>query len=184
MRALIMPYNGTSPSFGKDVFLAPNCSIIGAVELGDRVSVWYGAVLRGDVHKISIGADSNIQDAVVMHGTWKKWPVILGERVSVGHSAVIHGSVIEDDVLVGIGATMLDGSHIGRYSLIAAAPLVREGSSIPPRALVVGVPGPVKRALSDNELERITTTPEYYFGYAADSRAACLAAGLPDPVQT
>ncbi len=172
MHALVLPYDGKVPQFGADVFLAPGSMVIGEVELGPRVSVWYGAVVRGDVHWIRIGADSNIQDGAVLHGQLGEWPVQLGERVSVGHQATIHGAVIEDDVLVGIGARVLDGARVGQQSLIAAGAVVREGSVIPPRSLVVGVPAQVKRELSARELDIIARTPARYAEYARKTAAA------------
>ena len=180
-RALVLPHLDRSPSFGAEVFLAPNAVVVGDVRLGDRVSVWYGAILRGDVHTIEIGTDSNVQDGAVFHGTLGEWPVRLGQRVSVGHHATIHGAVVEDDVLVGIGARLLDGVRIGRYSLVAAGAVVREGTQVPERSLVVGVPAVVKRPLTDAEIERITRTPGRYRKLALDTRAACLAAGQEDP---
>ena len=178
MRALVLPYEGKSPRFGAGVFLAPNASIIGDVELGDRVSVWYGSVLRGDVHSIRIGADTNVQDGAVLHGTLGEWPVEIGARVSIGHSATIHGAVLEDDVLVGIGARVLDGARIGAWSLVAAGALVREGTIVPPRSLVAGVPAVVKRELTEREIEIIRRTPGRYRDLASKTRAA-LAAAFP-----
>lgn len=184
MRALVLPHGDKTPAFGRDVFLAPNCTVVGDVTLGDGVSIWYGTILRGDVNTITIGEDSNVQDATVFHGTLGEWPVVLGARVSIGHSAMVHGAVIEDDALVGIGARVLDGARVGRFSLIAAGAVVREGMVVPERSLVVGVPGVVKRTLTDNELERITRTPGRYRKLAATTRAACLAAGHEDPFVT
>lgn len=181
MRALVLPFESQSPRFGRDVFLAPTASVVGDVALGDRVSIWYAAVLRGDVHHISIGADSNVQDGAVLHGTLGEWPVIVGERVSIGHCATVHGATLEDDVLIGIGARVLDGARIGAFSLVAAGAVVREGLVVPPRSLVAGVPGVIKRMLSDREIEIIQRTPRRYRDLAARSRAACLVAGLPDP---
>lgn len=181
MRALVLPYAGKSPTLGAEVFLAPNATVVGDVVLGARASVWYGAILRGDVARISVGEDTNIQDAAVFHGTLGEWSVSLGARVSVGHSAMVHGATVHDDVLIGIGARVLDGSVIGSFSLIAAGALVREGVHIPPRSLVIGVPGVVKRTLTDNEIERITRTPPRYRRLAAETRAACLQAGHEDP---
>lgn len=181
MRALLLPHDGVAPTLGRDVFLAPTCALIGDVRLGDRVSVWFGVTLRGDVHRITVGADSNIQDGTVFHGTLGEWPVVLGERVSVGHSAMIHGAVLEDDVLVGIGARVLDGARVGRFSLIAAGAVVREGMIVPPRSLVAGVPAAVKRELSDDEVARITRTPGRYRLLAEKTRQACLDAGHDDP---
>lgn len=184
MRALVLPYGDKTPRFGRGVFLAPNASVVGDVDLGDNVSVWYAAVLRGDVHRIAVGADSNVQDGAVFHGTLGEWPVVLGRRVSVGHCAMIHGATIGDDVLIGIGARVLDGAVVGEFSLIAAGALVREGMIVPPRSLVAGVPGVIKRALTGAEIERITRTPARYRKLALDTRAACLGAGIDDPFVT
>ena len=181
MRALVLPYGDSRPRFAAEVFLAPTCSVIGDVELGARASVWYAAVVRGDVHRITIGADSNVQDGAVLHGTLGEWPVIVGERVSIGHHATVHGCSIEDDALIGIGARILDGARIGACSLVAAGALVREGMLVPPRSLVVGVPGVVKRELNARELEILRRTPGRYRQLALDTRAACLAAGHEDP---
>jgi carbonic anhydrase/acetyltransferase-like protein (isoleucine patch superfamily) len=181
MRALVLPHGDKRPRFAADVFLAPSAAVIGDVELGLRVSIWYGTVVRGDVNSIRIGADSNVQDGAVMHGTLGEWPVVVGRRVSIGHHATLHGCVIEDDVLIGIGARVLDGARVGAFSLIAAGALVREGMIVPPRSLVIGMPGVVKRELSDRELEIIRRTPGRYRKLALDTRAACLAAGHEDP---
>ncbi len=183
MHAIVLPFEGRSPRFGRDVFLAPNASVVGDVTIGDRVSIWYAAVVRGDVHRISIGADSNVQDGTVIHGTLDEWPVVIGERVSIGHSATVHGATLEDDVLIGIGARVLDGARIGAFSLVAAGALVREGMIVPPRSLVAGVPGVIKRMLSEREIEIIRRTPGRYHDLAARSRAACLASGMLDPFQ-
>ncbi len=184
MHALVLPFEGRSPRFGRDVFLAPNAAVVGDVALGDRVSIWYAAVVRGDVHRISIGADSNIQDGTVIHGTLDEWPVVIGERVSIGHSATVHGATLEDDVLIGIGARVLDGARIGAFSLVAAGALVREGMIVPPRSLVAGVPGVIKRTLNEREIEIIRRTPGRYRDLAVRSRAACLASGMSDPFQS
>jgi len=172
MQTLILPYGGHTPQMGADVFLAPGAKLVGEVSLGDRVSVWYNAVVRGDVHFIKIGADSNIQDGAVLHGQKGEWPVELGERVSIGHQATVHGAIVEHDCLIGIGARVLDGCRIGHHSLVAAGAVVREGTVVPPRSLVVGVPAQVKRQLSDRELDIISRTPERYRQYAAETRAA------------
>jgi carbonic anhydrase/acetyltransferase-like protein (isoleucine patch superfamily) len=162
MHALILPFGEKTPVLGADVFLAPSSTVLGDVTLGARVSVWYGCVLRGDVNAIRVGDDSNIQDAVVMHGTLGEWPVVVGERVSVGHGAVLHGCTVEDDCLIGIGARVLDGAVIGKGSLVAAGALVREGMQVPPNSLVAGVPAVVKRPLTDREVEVVNRTPGRY----------------------
>lgn len=172
MNALILPYDGKAPQLAEDVFLAPGAKVIGEAILGPRVSIWYNAVIRADVHWIRIGEDSNIQDGAVLHGQKGEFPVELGARVSVGHQATVHGAIIEDDVLIGIGASVLDGCRIGHHSLIAAGAVVREGTVIPPRSLVVGVPAQVKRELTERELEIIERTPGRYREYARLTRAA------------
>ena len=182
VRALVVAHSGHSPRLGRAVFLAPTSAVVGQVELGDGVSVWYGAVLRGDVHRIEVGAESNLQDQAVCHGTLGEWPVVIGRRVSIGHHATVHGAVVEDDCLIGIGARVLDGARIGAGSLVAAGALVREGMQVPPRSLVVGVPGVVKRVLSEREIEILRRTPGRYRDLALAARASLLAAGLPDPM--
>ena len=181
MRALVLSYAGRSPRLAAGVFLAPTCSVVGDVELGRNVSIWYSAVVRGDVNSIRIGADSNVQDGAVLHGTLGEWPGVIGERVSIGHQATLHGCIVEDGALIGIGARVLDGARIGAESLVAAGALVREGMVVPPRSLVVGVPGVVKRELSERELEIVRRTPGRDLKLAVDTRAACLAAGHEDP---
>lgn len=181
MQALVLPYGPRAPRCAPGVFLAPTCSVVGAVELGPRVSVWYAAVVRGDVNSIRIGAESNVQDGAVLHGTLGEWPVLIGERVSIGHQATLHGCVVEDGALIGLGARVLDGARIGAEALVAAGALVREGMQVPPRSLVVGVPGVVKRELTERELEVVRRTSGRYLQLALDTRAACIAAGHPDP---
>jgi len=170
MRALILPFGDKSPVLGPDVFVAPSASIVGDVTLGARVSIWYACVLRGDVHSITVGDDSNVQDGVVIHGTLGEWPVVIGRRVSIGHSAAIHGCVLEDDVLIGIGARVLDGARIGAGSLVAAGAVVREGTIVPPRSLVAGVPAVVKRELTEREIEVVRRTPGRYHDLARAHR--------------
>lgn len=179
MHALILPFGDKTPVLGADVFVAPGSTVLGDVTLGARVSVWYGCVLRGDVNTIRVGADSNVQDAVVMHGTLHEWPVVVGERVSVGHGAVLHGCTVEDDCLIGIGARVLDGAVIGAGSLVAAGALVREGMRVPPRSLVAGVPAVVKRALNEREIEVVRRTPGRYLELARRHAEILRRAGAP-----
>lgn len=181
MKALVLPHAARRSRFGAEVFLAPTATVIGEVVLGDRVSIWYGTVLRGDVHRITIGPDTNVQDSCVLHGTLDEWPVTIGARVSIGHSATVHGAVVGDDCLIGIGARVLDGARIGAGSLVAAGALVRQGTVVPPGSLVAGVPGVVKRELTPSELEILRRTPARYRKLAVDARASLIAAGLPDP---
>ena len=149
----VYAYDGVSPTLPGEgrYWVAPTADVMGKVTLGEDVSIWFGAVLRGDNEPIVIGPDSNVQDNVVFH-TDDGIPVSLGRGVSVGHNAVVHGSTVGDNVLVGMGAILMNRSVIGDECLIAAGALVPEGAVIPPRSLVVGVPAKVIRELSDDEV--------------------------------
>ena len=138
----------------QSAWLAPNATLVGRVSIGDHSSVFYGAVARGDMDSITIGAGSNLQDNVVVH-TDTGVPTIIGDGVSVGHAAVLHGCTIEDDCLIGMSATVLNRAIVGRGSLVAAGTVVLEGTVIPPGSLVAGVPGKVRRQLEPDELEHV-----------------------------
>ncbi|MFJ7496543.1 gamma carbonic anhydrase family protein [Streptomyces sp. NPDC097727] len=153
-QALITGMGGKEPDIDAEAFTAPTSVVIGEITLAAGSSVWYHAVLRADCGPIVIGADSNIQDNCSVHVD-PGFPVTVGERVSVGHNAVLHGCTIEDDVLVGMGSTVLNGARIGAGSLIAAQALVPQGMQVPPGSLVAGVPAKVKRQLTEEELEGI-----------------------------
>jgi len=148
--ALIQRYLAQVPGIAEDVYVAPGAALVGSVRLAAGVSIWHGSVLRADLNRIEVGARSNVQDGSVVH-VGDRDPALIGADVVVGHRAVIHGCRIEDGVLVGIQATILDGSVIGQGSVIAAGAVVTAGAQIPPRSLVVGVPGKVKRALSEED---------------------------------
>jgi carbonic anhydrase/acetyltransferase-like protein (isoleucine patch superfamily) len=145
----------------KRCFIAAGVQLIGRVELGEYSSVWYNAVIRGDINYIRIGRETNIQDNCVLHVT-HELPVIIGDRVTIGHGAVIHGCVIEDDCLIGMGAIVLDGARIGRGSVVAAGALVRERMEVPPHSLVAGVPAVVKRTLDPSTIEMIRQAGQHY----------------------
>ncbi len=138
------------PTLAADVFVAPGAIVIGAVEMGSQSSAWYGAVLRGDINHIRIGAQSNVQDGSVLHVS-DDFACVLGERVTVGHRAVVHACEVGDEVLVGMGAIILDGAQIGPRSIIAAGALVTKGMVVPEGSLVMGSPARVVRALSQEE---------------------------------
>lgn len=138
--ALIKSVRGFTPVFGNNVFLAENATIIGDVIIGDDCSIWYNAVLRGDVNSIRIGNKVNIQDGTVLHTLYQKSVVEIGDNVSVGHNVTIHGAKIEDNVLIGIGATILDHAVIGSNSIIAANSLVLTGTIVEPNSVYAGVP--------------------------------------------
>lgn len=146
---------------GGQCFVAPGAQLIGDVTLGDRVSIWFNAVLRGDNDPIRIGAGSNIQDGCVCH-TDPGFPLTVGENVTVGHKALLHGCTIGDGSLIGMGAVILNGARIGRGCLIGANALVTEGKEIPDRSLVMGQPGRVVRALDETAAEALAKTAETY----------------------
>ncbi|MET9221040.1 MULTISPECIES: gamma carbonic anhydrase family protein [unclassified Streptomyces] len=156
---------GRAPEIDPTAFTAPGSVVLGDVTLGAGASVWYHAVLRGDCESITVGAGSNIQDNCTVHAD-PGFPAVVGEGVTVGHNAVLHGCVIEDDVLVGMGATVLNGAHIGTGSLIAAAALVPQGMRVPPGSLVAGVPAKVRRELTEEEKATVRLNAEHYVALA------------------
>lgn len=162
---MIRPYKGTMPTIPATCYVDESAQIIGDVVLGEHASVWMCAVLRGDVHSIRIGSNSNIQDCSVLHGMLNKWPVILGDWVTVGHSVTLHGCVIEDRCLIGMGAIILNGATIGHDSIVAAGTLIPEGVVIPSGSLVMGSPGKVRRELTEEEKKSILTYGTNYLGY-------------------
>lgn len=163
---IILPYKGIYPKFGREVYLAPTAQIIGDVTIGDCSSVWFGAVLRGDVEEIVIGRYTNIQDNAVLHGTKGKYNVVLGDYVTVGHNACVHGAKVSSYVLIGIGAVVLDGVEIGEYSIIGAGAVVPPGTKIEPESLVLGVPAKVVRKVSQEEKEMILRNALNYVDYS------------------
>ncbi len=162
------------------VFVAPTAVIVGQVSIGPESSVWYGCVLRGDVNTITIGTQTNIQDGSILHVDGDK-PLRIGDRVTLGHAALVHGCTVEDDVLIGIRATVLSGAHIGAGSLIAAGAVVTEGMVVPPHSLVLGVPARVRGEVSPAQAALIRRVAQ---GYVRHSRAYLAASrGLTSPVQ-
>ena len=175
---MILPYKDLYPQLGQNIFLAPNATLIGDVHLGDDCSVWFGAVIRGDVNYIRIGAKTNIQDLCMCHVTLNKWPLLVGEGVTVGHGAILHGCVIQDYCLIGMGARILDGARIGPRALIAAGAVVREGFVVPENTLVAGTPAEIKRALRPQEIENLLASAERYVSY----KNTYLHAGIGQPM--
>jgi carbonic anhydrase/acetyltransferase-like protein (isoleucine patch superfamily) len=147
---MILPFRGRTPRIHRTAFIAPGAHVIGEVAVGEGASVWFNAVLRGDLARIRVGRLSNVQDGCVVHVD-RGVPCAIGEGVTVGHQATVHACAIGDGALVGIGATVLSGARVGAYSLIGAGAVVLEGVRIPERSLVLGVPGKVVRRLSDRE---------------------------------
>jgi carbonic anhydrase/acetyltransferase-like protein (isoleucine patch superfamily) len=146
-------------------FIAPGAVVVGAVSVGAEASLWYGVVIRGDTETVSIGAQTNVQDGCILHADPGQ-PCVLGERVSLGHGAIVHGAVVEDDSLIGIRATVLNGARIGRGCLVAAGALVPPGAVIPPGSVVMGVPGKVVRAVTDDDRTHLQHTAEHYVALA------------------
>ncbi len=147
----ILEYKGIKPTLGNDVFIAPGAYVIGQVAIGSRSSFWFGASIRGDMEKITIGEESNFQDNVTVHVDIDV-PTHIGSKVTVGHNTVLHGCTVEDGVLIGMGSIILNGAVIGKDSLIAAGSLVAPGTEIPPRSLVMGSPGKVVRTLTEDQI--------------------------------
>ena len=162
---MIRSYQGKLPVIPASCYVDPSAQVIGDVELGESASVWMNAVVRGDVNSIRIGARSNVQDCAVLHGMRHLYPVLVGEMVTIGHNATVHGCILEDAVLVGIGATILNNARIGEGSIIAAGAVIPEHTIIPPNSLVAGVPGKVRRTLGDSDRELILTYARNYLDY-------------------
>ena len=168
---MIVSFEGHTPVVDATAFVAQNATLIGRVTIARDASVFYGCVLRADTDSISIGVGSNVQDNVSMH-TDVGIQLVVGSGVSIGHGAVVHGCVIEDDCLIGMGATILNHAVIGAGSLVAAGAVVLEGTVIPPGSLVAGVPAKVRRELSDEEREGVKLNAAHYVGLAAAHRTA------------
>jgi len=161
--------NGKNPSWGKNCFIAPNATLCGDIVMGDDCSVWFNAVLRGDVNSIRLGNKVNVQDGAVIHCTYLKSKTILGNNVSIGHNAIIHGCVIEDNVLVEMGAIIMDHATIGSNSIIAAGAVIPESTIVEPGSIYAGVPAKKIKEISEQlikgEIERIANNYLMYAGW-------------------
>ncbi len=164
---IIFPVNGISPQMGNNCFIAPNATIVGDVIMGDDCSVWFNAVIRGDVNSVRLGNKVNVQDGAVIHCTFEKTKAIIGNNVSIGHNAIVHGCVIADNVLVGMGAIVMDNARIGSNSIIAAGAVVFENTMVEPGAIYAGVPAKkvkdISQELISGEINRIA---ENYLKYS------------------
>lgn len=158
---MIIGYKGMIPDVAQAAFVAENATLVGDVSMGEGSSAWFGAVIRGDMAPIVIGERSNVQDNAVLHVD-ADCPLNIGNGVTVGHGAILHGATIEDDVLIGMHATVLNGAVVGEGSLVAAGALVKEHAVIPPRSLVVGVPGKVVRTLDEDHVRHNRANSEQY----------------------
>jgi carbonic anhydrase/acetyltransferase-like protein (isoleucine patch superfamily) len=177
----VRPFAGKLPRFGRRVFVASTAVVIGDVDLGDDVSVWYGAVLRADLQAIRIGARSNIQDDVVVHVDEPDFAVEVGEDVTIGHAAVLHGCRVERGALVGIHATVLNGAVVGEEAIVAAGAVVPPGLAVPPRTLVAGVPARVVREVAEEEVGRVRRGVRNYLAAKTRYLAAEDERELADP---
>ncbi|KAB8165243.1 gamma carbonic anhydrase family protein [Streptomyces sp. 3MP-14] len=166
----LVTFDGHTPRVADSAWLAPSATLIGRVTVDERASVWFTSVARADAETIGIGAGSNVQDGCVLHAD-PGFPTRLGAGVSVGHRAVVHGTVVEDDALVGMGAVLLNGCRVGRGALVAAGAVLLEGTQVPPGSLVAGVPGKVRRELTEEEAAGLRATAEHYRRLAERYRA-------------
>ena len=162
------PHRGRWPKVHASAYIDDSAQVVGEVELGADSSVWMNVVIRGDVNKITIGQRSNVQDCSVVHVMQGTHPTTIGDDVTIGHSAVVHGCTIANRVLIGMGAIVLNGAQIGEDSIIAAGTLVTEGMVVPPRSMVMGSPGKVRRPLSDEEVASILDYSANYVRYKKD----------------
>ncbi len=171
-QAIILPFRGEKPKLPKSAWIAPGATVIGDVSMGEDSAIWFGCVVRGDVHRIEIGKRSNIQDLSMVHVThYKKSdksdgnPTIIGDDVTIGHRVMLHGCTIENACLIGMSATILDGAVIGKESIVGAGSLVTKNKRFPPRSLILGSPAKVVRELSDEEVAELYASAKRYVGF-------------------
>ncbi len=165
---MLRPYRGVMPTVHASAYVDESAQVIGDVAIGQASSIWMHVVVRGDVHRIRIGRRTNIQDGTIVHVMRGTHPTTIGDEVTIGHAAVIHGCTLGDRVLVGMGAILLNGVEVGEDSIVAAGTLLPEDTRVPPRSLVMGSPGKVRRALTDAEVASIRDYAERYVGYRLD----------------
>jgi len=166
---VILPVKGVLPKFGNNCYIAPNASIVGDVVTGNDCSIWFNAVIRGDVNSIRLGNKVNVQDGAVIHCTYLKAATLIGNNVSIGHNAIVHGCVIEDNVLIGMGAIVMDNAVVGSNSIIAAGAVVLENTQIEPGSIYAGVPAKKVKHISEEmisgEINRIADNYVMYSGW-------------------
>lgn len=165
-QARIISVGGQTPQVDPGAFIAAGATLVGNVTVKKGASIFYGCVLRAEAAPITVGEDSNVQDNTVMHTDEGK-PVVIGARVSIGHQALVHGAKVEDDVLIGMHATVLNDAHVGSESLVAAGAIVLEGTDIPPRSLVAGVPAKVRREMTDEGVDKVRENAQSYLRLSA-----------------
>jgi carbonic anhydrase/acetyltransferase-like protein (isoleucine patch superfamily) len=163
---VILSARGKNPNIHNSVWLAPNCTVVGEVVLGEESTVWFGAIVRGDVASITVGKMVNIQDGAVIHGTYNSSKTILEDRVSVGHNAIVHGAHVCEGALIGMGAVVMDNVVVGEGAVVAAGAVVLEGTEIPPRTLYAGVPAKDRGEVRVDLQEHLAKTADRYVEYA------------------
>jgi carbonic anhydrase/acetyltransferase-like protein (isoleucine patch superfamily) len=164
--AIIRSIRGFSPIFGNNCFLAENAVVVGEVSMGDNCTVWFNAVIRGDVHSITIGNNTNIQDGAIIHCTYQKAKTTIGSNVSIAHNAIVHGCTVEDNVLIGMGAIIMDDAVIGNNSVIAAGAIILPGTQVEPGSMYAGNPAKRMKDISPEMKEVIQRTAKNYPMYA------------------
>ncbi|WP_205503730.1 gamma carbonic anhydrase family protein [Rufibacter psychrotolerans] len=164
---LLLPVKGVYPVLGQDCFIAPNATIVGDVVLGDQCTVWFNAVVRGDVNQIRIGNKTNIQDGAVIHCTYQKTATHIGNNVSIGHNALVHGCTVEDNVLIGMGAIVMDNAVVQEHCIIAAGAVVLENTLCERGHIYAGVPAKKVKALSPEQIAHMARTADNYVLYAS-----------------
>ena len=162
---MLLSYKGKTPKLHETVYVEASARIIGDVIIGAYASVWFNAVVRGDVNYIRIGERTNVQDNSVLHVTKDVYPLIIGSDVTIGHNAVLHGCIVKDRCLIGMGSIILDDAEIGEDTIVGAGALVTERTKVPPKSLILGAPARVVRKLSGEEVERILTAAKNYLEY-------------------
>jgi carbonic anhydrase/acetyltransferase-like protein (isoleucine patch superfamily) len=165
---MIRAFKSVTPAVDPSAYVDHSAQVIGDVVIGAESSVWMNVVIRGDVNYVRIGRRTNVQDLTMIHVMRETHATVIGDEVTIGHSAVVHGTTIEDRVLVGMAAVLLNGVHVGHDTVIAAGTLLTEGMRIPPRSLVMGRPGKVKRPLTDEEVAEIRWYADNYVRYRLD----------------
>lgn len=165
---MLRPYKGIRPRVHASAFVDQSAQVIGDVEIGEESSVWMNVVMRGDVHWIRMGRRSNVQDGTIVHVMNGTHPTTIGDDVTIGHAAIVHGCTLHDRVLIGMGAIILNGAEVGEDSIVAAGTLLPEGMKVPPRSLVMGSPGKVRRALTDADVASILEFANRYVAYRLD----------------
>src|SRR5215213_10984673 len=165
---MLRSYRGTLPRVHHTAYIDDSAQVIGDVEIGEESSVWMCVVIRGDVNRIRIGRRSNVQDGTIVHVMKDTHATTIGDNVTIGHAAVVHGCTIEDQCLIGMGAILLNGAHVGAGSIVAAGTLITEGMKVPPKSLVMGSPGKVKRLLTQAEVADIQLYADRYVGYRVE----------------